>query len=157
MALPCIAFATGPGEPGTNVTFGTLAYSTPALHSHGAGDVTPRFSNCGTATERLLIAGIDATNVCTGICELTLLDSRPLPGTPCPTLNTYGLAYGVDAPAINTFDKTNTSLVNPSNASDRYTAGESHALSLALSMPCTGSTGAGEQFRLNVTLMAVVA
>ena len=157
VAQPCVEFATGPGEPGTDVDFGTLDFSTPALASHRWSDVTPRFSNCGSATAKLFIAGTDATNVCSGLCEVHAWTLAPMPGTPCPTLNRYGLFWGVDARGIGLVDKTNTLLEKSSNPSDRYAPGESHALNLALLMPCGGSVGAGERFRLNVTLTATVA
>ena len=157
VAQPCVVFATGSGEPGTNVDFGTLDFSTAALASFRWSDVTPRFSNCGAATEKLFVAGTDATNVCTGLCEARSWTLARLPGTPCPTLNTYGVFYGVDAHGAGLMDKTNTLLEKSSNPSDRYLPAESHVLNLALLMPCAGSVGAGEQFRLNVTLTAVVA
>jgi hypothetical protein len=159
--VPCVMFA---GSPGTQVDFGTLPFSN-ASDSHvgiGSGSVSPRFSNCGTARENLFIAGTDAQNVCAGVCVIhswRLGDST----VGCPALNGYQLWYFVDGAAqlggpsiIRTTNVPLRKIAEPGQPSD-YAVGEAHDLGLQIKMPCGGSDGAGEAFRLSVTVTAAVA
>ena len=160
-AVPCVMFAT---SPGTHVDFGTLPFSNAVspLVGIGTGSVSPRFSNCGTARENLFIAGTDAQNTCTGICAIrtwTLGDET----VGCPALNGYRLWYFVDGAARldgpSIIRTTNVPLrkILEANLPYDYAAGEAHDLGLQIKMPCQGSDGAGEAFRLGVTVTAAVA
>jgi hypothetical protein len=152
---PCVTFAT---PPGTQVNFGTRAFSKPGFNSFGTGDVAPRFSNCGTATESLFVAGTDAQTVCSAPCAVhtwTLIGGS---GSSCPVLiNKYILAYGIDGGGpIASVTKATAPLIKPGGFPATYTPGEAHDLSFVMEMPCEGSDGVGESFGQSVTLTATV-
>src|SRR3954453_3143479 len=77
---PCVSFAT---PPGTQVDFGTLPFSKTSAPSSRFGAVQPRFTNCSTDSENLLIAGTDAQSA---THTWTL---NPLIGNTCPTIGAY--------------------------------------------------------------------
>jgi hypothetical protein len=150
---PCVTFAT---PPGTQVNFGTRAFGTFAV-----GDVAPRFTNCGTATESLFIAGTDAQTVCsTTPCVVhtwTLAGSLLCSSTPPNILNRYILAYGIDGGnPVASVAKATAPLVNSGGLPTTYTPGEAHNLGFVMQMPCVGSDGVGESFDQSVTLTATV-
>jgi len=148
---PCVEFAH---PPGTQVGFGTHAFSTASQGNGGRGDVAPKFSNCSTATETLYIAGTDAQSA-GHTWSLEYINAS----TPCPALNQYLLYYSMDGFGGAPITKTNASLLNLKTAiyPSTWPAGEQHDLGLSLVMPCQGSDGAGEAFSFNVTLTAAIA
>ena len=154
---PCVTFAT---TPGTQVDFGTRAYSRPGNLSLSTGSVRPVFSNCGTADENLLIAGTDAHNVCPTLCLLHTWSLQQTTDTCAGNqTNVYALYWSVDNHGSNVIGTTNTRIYHPDLGPSAVTwvAGEQHALGLELEMPCQGSDGAGESFAMNVSLTAAIA
>jgi len=157
-AAPCVMFAS---NPGTQVDFGTLPFSNPrdALVGSAASPISPRYSNCGTATEHLFISATDARNFCTSVC---VVKTWVLNGgrAECPALNAFQLWYGVDnvgsSPVLSGITYDLRKLGEPNEPSN-YAPGEAHDLRLQIRMPCEGSDGAGEDFRFNVTVTAAVA
>jgi hypothetical protein len=152
---PCVTFAA---DPGTQVDFGTVPFSTGASSTVGlaTGATHPRLSNCSTVRENLLIAGAAAHNVCATSCPLhtwTLGDSE----AECPALNSYQLWYRTTNFGGSTFSRigtTNGPLV--SGSSNSFAPNQTGDLELQIKMPCEKSDGAGEAFSLPVSVTAMI-
>src|SRR5262245_51963903 len=85
---PCIEFLT---TPGTNVRFGTVAFSRETLRATAGGDVEPRFHNCGTAAENIALSGSSEAR-----SPLTTWTLGGIDCSPTGPRNRYSLFWGID-------------------------------------------------------------
>ena len=136
-ATPCITLDA------SSVNFGTLPFST-SSSSASVGVASPGiiYTNCSSQEEKVYGRGSDATGG-TGTWSLTN-------GGVCPGLNRYGL----DLVVITASVSNQIPMTTADTLLTTTPAGGPQPTRLALFMPCTGSTGAGEQMQLHVTYTA---
>jgi hypothetical protein len=131
------------------VDFGTKDFSTSAGNS-AAGQAAGSITNCATQTESILAKGTDASN---GATTWSLVDATglPTPVNPCdlasPNTNKYFLSTFPGALSTVLLSTTN-------KAFHSLAAGASSSLTVAVVMPCTGSSGAGQTLNFSYVYTA---
>jgi hypothetical protein len=147
---PCITVS-----PETPVAFPSQPYSQPDVvspsRSFGSG---MSLTNCSSGPERVFARGSDATAPGAS-WELVPIAA----GNPCPLgIDRYHLALA--KPGGGAYQayltKTNQVLVDLANQPNAYVfaAGSVNALLGILTMPCAGSSGAGEEMAFQIVLTA---
>lgn len=136
--------------------YGTLPFSRAVGAGWNGGSQQLLLTNCGTANEHLVVAGTDATGP-SGAWALSATLS-------CEQLNAYSLQARKQAgepsfqfQIMHLVTKTPSTLADAAGVPYVFAADAPTDVNLALTMPCQGSNGAGEQKSLSVTFTAVVA
>lgn len=135
-AAPCVTVSG-------SFAFGTLPFSTSTVNGQGfASGVSAQ--NCGAQAETFLVRGSAATN---GTISWTLGGG----GSPC--------AIGVNRYSMTVYDTPTTSSVVSLTTTDQtflsaVPANASQSVGSGLTMPCTGSDGAGLEMTSTITLTA---
>jgi hypothetical protein len=142
-AGPCIEVT------GTDVSFGTLPFSSTSQTGFAYGNVNPRFRNCSTVDEDVAIEGSDATGPA---ATWALVPGLSNCGGSSPALDEYHLSYFVDGGNRQSVTKAKTALLT----SAAPAASPDHELVLQLITPCVGSKGAGQTFAASVVLTATL-
>ena len=147
---PCLTVT-----PGT-VDFGTLPFSKDAGAGLSSGDANITVTNCGTVGQNLLGATTNATGPSGAWTPVNYYDTPTI--DPCTAPDRFYLSlFGFTTPALfltGTPRAVTTTLLGSTPVV--FPTGDK-VFRLTLTMPCTGSNGAGEQKALTTTFTAVVA
>jgi hypothetical protein len=139
-ASPCVQVAP------SSVSYGTGQFSTPGspVVKNASSDIA--VTNCGTAAEDFLARGSNATSP---MASWQLIDT----GGVCDTgsIDKYKLSLGL------TFTPTFFLSTTNQTIEQAQPAGAVRQIPSQLTMPCTGSSGAGQTLSLELVFTAVVA
>jgi len=133
VAAPCVTV-------GPNIDYGTKGFSTATVPSSSTG--VSSYTNCSSEPERIYVRGSNAVSTSsTATWQVTGTD-------PCSVgVNRYYHGVGDDTGGANL--STTDQLINPSAA-----AGATKTLYATMTMPCSGSDGAGETMTFSIVVTA---
>jgi hypothetical protein len=151
VASPCITVSLENGA--SSVDFGTLGFSTDQILGAGIDD-SASLANCSSQSENISVRGTDATSS-TSSATWVLKDTF---NCSAGEINRYRVAPAVFAtnPQSNGGQPVSNSMWLKTTDQALYTAAASasNPASLMLTMPCTGSDGAGTSMNFQVIYTA---
>jgi type 1 fimbria pilin len=136
VASPCITVSPG------QIDFPTAAFGT-----NVAGNSAQQISvtNCSSASERIFARGSDATSTTSGALWSLISSSFSCPGSN----DLYGLALTRADSGVRTDLQSGIQLIDPA-----HTAGATVEWGPSISLPCSGSSGAGETMAMQFVFVA---
>jgi hypothetical protein len=138
VATPCITV-------GPNVNYGTLAFSTVNPFVQVSASGTTSYTNCSVTSEKVYMRGTNAVSASSSATW------RPISASTCSTAQQIVDVYlhSVSDGTGGAFLSLSDQLLNPAAA-----AGATRTLSTQMTMPCSGSSGAGETMTFSIILTA---
>jgi len=137
----------------SSTSFGTLPFTTATSISSGQSTDGVYATNCGQNSEDLYAHATDATGSSGADWSLIDLGSGGATASNlCSSPNRYGLYFVQSSQYLTTSDQELNAVPTPLPAGVPTTIS-----SLAIFMPCTGSSGSGQTMSLSVVFTAVLA
>lgn len=138
VATPCITV-------GPNIDYGTLPFSTVTPFVQVSKTGTTSFTNCSVSAEKVYVRGTNAVSASGGATW------RPISASTCSTAQqiidvyTHSIADSTHGVFLSLTDQ----LFDPASA-----AGATSTLRTQMTMPCSGSNGAGETMTFSIIVTA---